>query len=63
MNVDWSQADDEVSVGSLEQYRRNQILNDWWRGIERADRRWFIAQRVSRNLRRRYRLTEEKVNA
>lgn len=63
MNLDWRDADDHVSVGSLERARRNLILQKWWQKVERIERRYFIALRVSRNMRRRYRLTEKKVNA
>lgn len=62
-SLNWKHADDHVSVGSVEQARRNLILQKWWQEIERIERRYFIAMRVSRNMRRRYRLSEEKVNA
>ena len=53
-SLNWKHSDDHVSVGSLEQYERNEIFNKAWREEERAHRRFHLTRLVSRSIRERY---------
>lgn len=62
-SLNWKHADDHVSVGSVEQARRNLILQKWWQEIERVNLRFYIRRVQSRNLRRRLSRERENINA